>query len=272
MQAYNKIHLISDIHGHYQGLEAAAKLANNSEPLFVLGDIFDHHYGDEGKIIDLLLALDNKRALVLILGNHDLVIDIAFNQRLAAAETIDILTKAKNIKKFKIFEYLFSAEFFEQFLVIKEQLLEAGLDDQSKLERYYLQITELAAAAEYIDVYRKLQKALSLFVSHASVSVNGVRLLLSHSGDVNNPSSRATVKAAYKLDANYDYGVIGHLTIPKVEQMIFEEGDMLDFKQNFSLNPQLAGLRISGNYMYNSHSQTIMIDNGSDRQQAVTIS
>lgn len=271
MRRYDKINVISDIHGYYEGLYQASLKACKSEPLFVLGDLFDHHYGDECKIIDLLLELASRESLILISGNHDLVINLAFNQILDDRETMIQLTKEKNIKKFNIFKYIFSNDFFEQYIHIKNKLLDTEVEESLKIEAYYNNINKLVTEKQYNAQYQKLQKLLSLFISYAEVEVNGIKLLLSHSGNPNDQSSRDTAKAHYQLNTKYDYGIMGHLTIPFVERMIEEEGDMIDFKQNFIMNQKLEGLNIEGTYMYNSHSKMIMIDNGSDRQEGITI-
>lgn len=270
MQTYNKIHLISDIHGYYQGLLMASQLTMPDCPLFVLGDLFDHQYGLENKIIDLLLELNERNSLVLITGNHDVVINLAFNRSLNDEEAIYKLTKEKNLKKFKIFKTIFDEEFYSKFLKLREGLLEANVSDGDKLVRYYNNISKLAQEPKYIERYIKVQKLMDLFVDYAEVEVNNHKLLLSHSGNITDPFSRDTAKPYFKLDNKYDYGVMGHLTIPKISQMILEEGDMLNFEDNFELNYKLNKLKIDGEYMYNHHSKMIMIDNGS-HENVVTI-
>lgn len=271
MKKYNKIHVISDIHGYYPRLLAASKVATREQPLFVLGDLFDHYYGDERKIINLILKLAAEQKLVLIIGNHDQVIQTAFESELTPTETIEILTKEKNIKKFKIFNTLFSESFYAQFILIKDRLLTPGFDDESKLNRFYSEIKELSTKPEYYNQYQQLQSLFSLFKSHDEVEINGLKLLLSHSGNIEDTASRDTVKPYFQLDSRYDYGVMGHLTIPAVKQMISEETDMINFEQNFELNSKVTGLNITGTYMYNHHSKMIMIDNGSYKQRVVTI-
>lgn len=271
MKSYKKINLISDIHGYYYRLEAATKVASKEEPLFVLGDLFDHYFGDERKIIDLILKLYEEQRLVLILGNHDLIIKLAFEQIFETEEALTKLTKEKHIRKYKIFKTIFSPQFYDQFMQIKDRLLESDVDDEAKLKRYYMQIRELTALPENEEYFIKLQTLLAIGKKYAEVNINGTKLLLSHSGNVNDPSSRDTAKSDYHLAEKYDYGIMGHLTIPAVEQMIAEEHDMIDFKQNFSMCPQLPGLTINGTYMYNSHSKMIMIDNGSYQQRVVSV-
>lgn len=270
MKKYTKIHLISDIHGYFEGLEQAAGLSNSQSPLVVLGDLFDHKYGDENKIIDLLLNLQTRNELILIKGNHDIIVELVFNQVVADEEAINKLTKERNLKKFKVLRTIFDDQFYLVFLKLRDQLFEANVSDSEKLKRYYLQMKQLTSKPQYLKRYQQLQTLLSLFIDYVEVQVNDLKLLLSHSGDINNSFSRDTAKPLFQLDSKYDYGIMGHLTIPCIEKMIVEEGDMLDFESNFKLNYPLAGLSIKGEYMYNKHSKMIMIDNGT-HQNIVTI-
>lgn len=260
---YSEIYLISDIHGYYQGLNDASKLCSEEKPLFVLGDLFDHKYGEENKIIDLLIKLSADNCLFLIKGNHDLVIELAFNEISTTDLTYQALTKEKNLKKFKIFETIFSMEYYQQFLKIREQLINSECQLETKLANYYRAIKSLSEQPNNIERYQALQKLFSIFKEFCEVTVNQTKLLLSHSGDITNLASRDTARASYQLNNKYDYGVMGHLTIPAVELMIEQEGDMLNYSQNFEHNYKLQSLIIEGNYMYNKHSKMIMIDDGS---------
>lgn len=271
MRSYKKINVISDIHGYYYRLVAASKTATKDQPLFVLGDLFDHYFGDERKIIELVLKLHEEERLVFILGNHDLIIQLAFTQIFSVEESLTKLTKEKNIRKFKIFKTIFSPQFFEQFMKIKDRLLEAEIEDEIKLNRYYQEVAILTSLPENQESFSQLQTLLAIGKKYDQVEVNGRKLLLSHSGNIDDPSSRDTAKSYYQLNEKYDYGIMGHLTITAVKQMIAEEEGMLNFNQYFTMNPQLPGLTINGTYMYNSHSKMIMIDNGSFQQRVVTV-
>lgn len=261
MKKYEKIFVLSDIHGHYAGVEAAAKICSSTSPLFILGDLFDHLYGQENLIIDKILELSLKKSCYFIIGNHDIIIDIGLHQIFDPNLTLSSLTKKSNKKKFKIFATIFSANFFEQFETIRQELINSRCDLATRLNNYYKQITKLVHEPEYMERYIKLQQLLTLGIKEYELEINGKCILLTHSGVANDPSSRNSVKPNYRLAEKYDYGVMGHLTIPFVEQMIDEEGDMISFK-NFEYHTELDGIRLTGQYLYNHYSKQILIDDG----------
>ncbi len=264
MKEFKKVYLISDLHGYYDGLEKVSSHVTVNTPLYVLGDLFDHKYGDENKIIDKIIELAAKNSLYYVIGNHDVTIDLAFNRKYDDNYTLTELTKEKNFEnRFKIFQTMFSNQFFTKFEAIRSELFNQQLSVETRLNNYYLRMEELCNERQYVDRYMRIQALFNIALKSDEIQIGNKKILLTHSGVIEDPKSRLTAKAEYQLDEAYDFGVMGHLIIPKVELMIAEEGDMIDYATNFTKEYNIEDLTITGDTMYNSHAKQILIDNGS---------
>ncbi len=261
MNNYKKIYLLSDIHGYVEGLEQASLVACKQTPLYVLGDLFDHKFGYESRIAELILSMIEEQRCFLILGNHD---EFTFNlfQTCGNFESDYIrLTKTKNLKKYQILIDLFDIDFYSAIIEYREQLIKSAHKEDA-VNRYYTKINQLCNTDMYIKQYTNLIKLLSSGQLYIDVIVNDNKILLTHSGDKSNTSSRDSVKDGYKLEESYDVGIMGHLTIPAISKMIEQEGDMISYSNFIDEQPHKQ-INIEGNYIYNSYSNLILIDDGS---------
>lgn len=256
MNKYRKIYLISDIHGSYEGLLAASQVCSSESPLFIVGDLFDHVFGYEDKIRDLILKLTSDNKAVLITGNHDVFLETMIHPNFSNNVLYKQITKPKNEKKMAVFKTLFDKDFYNNYIELKNDI--TSITD---IDQFYQEVHNLCKSTKYAHQYNKLIQLIEVSKLYVEVEVNNYKILISHSGNITDPSSRDTAKAYYQLDSKYDFGVMGHLTIPMVEQMIIEEGDMISYS-NFVTNNRFEGITIEGNYVYNKHSQMVLIDDG----------
>lgn len=270
MKEYKKIYLLSDIHGSIKGLEKASKVCTRESPLYVVGDLFNHQFGAENKILSMLLRLIDEQRCNFIFGNHDLFLDIMFNPKGRYEQLYTNLCKPKNERKMQVLISLFDYEYYQSYIDLKKSL-ETSENIDLGIKSFYNEVKKLNEREKYKANYKQIEKLLAAGIDYDQFTVSGKRFLLSHSGEPGDYASRNTARNSFKLKAEYDYGIMGHLTIPLVERMIEEEGDMIDFKQNFELNPTFDDFLVEGNYMYNRHSKMIMIDDGS-YQNVVTLS
>lgn len=257
MKKFNKIYLISDIHGCYHGLEKASRLATVESPLYILGDLFDHKFGCEQQIIELILEMHEQHKCVLITGNHDIFFSNMFMPSDDLKRLYQQLIMPKNEKKMAVLKTIFDLDFYEQYIIWKNQL-----EVDHNLESFYQKVTSLCTSKNYQERYKQVLKLISISKLYDQIEINKKRILVSHCGNIEDPFSRDSVKPFYQLDSQYDFGIIGHFTIPMVEQMIIEEGDMISYS-NFRANYKLKQVTIEGNYLYNMHSKLVLIDDGS---------
>ncbi len=257
MGELNKAHFISDIHGYVDGLELADKICTQEEPLYILGDLFDHKYGDEKKIIDLILKMIDEQRCHLIMGNHDEVLYLIFFRILDDQTLVNELSHKSLSKVTKIFMTLFDKQFYDKYILIINKF-----NINQNLDEYYQDINKLVSCQKYQTTYQKIKRMYETSNRYLSIKIGSKRLLLNHCGSNQRPDNIEVVTNKYQKPAEYDYIVMGHLTIPYVEEFISGIDDAIEFS-NFTLNSNVEGLTISNTMLYNSVNKAIMIDDGS---------
>lgn len=260
MKEFNKIYLISDIHGYAEGLIAADKVCTNDKPLFILGDLFDHIYGKEQQIVDLLLKMIEEKRCYVVIGNHDEVLNIIFFRHKSDQVTIEELTNSSVQVVTKVLKTLFSELFYYRYEAIRQDLQDSIFNDEIKVANYYRQVDELIVELGFEHVVGKLEQLFKCSNYYEEVQVGNKKLLLTHSGSKTCPFDLQVITNSYKLDEDYDYGVMGHMSSGYIESALASIEDSIDFS-NFAPNQQLDGLGIEGDYVFNNSSKTVMIDN-----------
>lgn len=262
MKEFNKIYVLSDIHGYVEGLIEADKVVTKNKPLYLIGDLFDHQFGFETQIMDTVLKLIEERRCHFIVGNHDQLFEMMLIRTKYENKFVyDTLTASKNKRKYELLIDLFDYSFYVQYLDLIEQLSTQVLSIENSLSEFYSKL-ETITNKDYKDKMGKVTKLFNSARRDDSIRVNGTSIFMSHSGESEDLASRGTCKDYFKLDDKYDYGIMGHLTIPKVRSMIEEEGDMIDYKY-FVDSYKLVDLKLVGNYSYNKAKRMILVDDGS---------
>lgn len=260
MKEFNKIYLISDIHGYIEGLIAADKVCTTDNPLFILGDLFDNIYGNELQIVDLLLKMIGEKRCYVVVGNHDEVLNIIFFRYKSDQVTIEELSHPGFQVVTKALKTLFSELFYYRYETIRQDLQDSIFNDEIKVANYYRQVDELIVEQGFEPVVDKLEQLFKSSNYYEEVQVGNKRLLLTHSGSKTCPFDLQVITKSYKLDSEYDYGVMGHMSSGYIDCALASIEDSIDFS-NFTPNQQLDGLVIEGDYVFNNHAQTMMIDN-----------
>ncbi len=259
-----KIFLLSDIHGDVSSLRKLDKLARSDQPCFINGDLFDHTFGNEREIVSTLTRMIKEHRGYVTYGNHDVPIECALFKKYDDNTSYKILTREKNSKKFKIFKYLFDNDFYVQH----NKLIESLKVNLITLQTYYQQMRALLNSRKYLIVKKQMMYLFTNMKYYYNVEIDNYHILISHSGDVNDVSSRATMKQSFKLNPKYHFAVIGHLITTEIDSILNDSVDMLDRKHFTNTVP--FNICINGNYVYNSFSKTIMIDDAT-HQNIVTI-
>ncbi|WOO89098.1 metallophosphoesterase [Mollicutes bacterium LVI A0078] len=257
MRNLNKAYFISDIHGFIEGLEQAEKVCTPSEPLYILGDLFDHKYGDEKQMIDLIIMMIDEQRCNLIMGNHDEVLFLIFF-RFLDDQTLNAELSHHSLNKVAtIFKTLFDESFYTSFISLIEQFT-LDLD----LDNYYKKVTELALQENYKQTYDKVKRLYESSSRFETISIGSTKLLLNHCGSNKRPDCIDIVTTNYQAAVDVDYVVMGHLTIPYVEEFIQNIDNSVVYNK-FIVNPKFDGLQVSESILYNSYNKAIMIDDGS---------
>lgn len=257
MKNLNKAYFISDIHGYIEGLEQAEEVCTPSEPLYILGDLFDHKYGDEKQMIDLILKMVDEQRCNLIMGNHDEVLFLIFFRILDDKTLCAELSHHSLDKVAIIFKTLFDENFYTSFTNLIEQFI-LDLD----LDNYYKKVTELAMQECYKQTYDKVKRLYESSSRFETISIGATKLLLNHCGSNKRPDCIDIVTANYQTAVDVDYIVMGHLTIPYIEEFIHNIDNSIKYNE-FIVNSKFNDLQVSESILYNSYNKAIMIDDGS---------
>ncbi len=260
---FNKIYVISDIHGHIEGLIEAQKVASKECPLFILGDLFDNIYGYELQIIDLIIKLYSQNRCYIIMGNHDEV-TLLLLFRFMSDETI---LKEFNNPGFtvitKVYKYLMDEEYYHSLEKYRQQLI-VDLD----IDKYYHSIKKLSNSDKYRETYLKLKHLYNIITRNLEVGVGDQKFVLNHSGCNHTPYDLSVLSLDYDA-SDYEYIIMGHLS----PNYIAEAANMYPNpipREKFIPNIKLNGLTIEGLYIFNTVHNVIMIDNN-DFTNLVTI-
>ncbi len=261
MGTYKKIYAISDIHGYPEGLEKANELATIETPLFVLGDLFDHIYGNEIQIVDTLVDLLESKRGYIITGNHDEVLYLIFFRFHNDQTIIEELNHPGFSTVTATLRTIFSDQFYERYEFIRVRLLNSPDSMKLKIDEYYSSVINLVKELEFDETYEKIKYLFEASRIYHEVQVADKLLLLTHSGNMYKPYGIEVLLADYQLDSKYDYGIMGHITTPYLKNSLINSGSTLKMN-NFILKPVFKEISIRGNYVYNKHSKTLMIDDG----------
>lgn len=262
MSQFEKAYFISDFHGYIEGLEQTAHICTPQHPLFILGDIFDHIYGNELAIIDLILKLVEENRCYPVLGNHDEVFNLIFFRFKSDQIIIEELSNPGFTVITKTFKTLFSELFFERYETIRQKLIYSELEDRIRVDNYYKAVNKLIVDLEFEQVRIKIEKLFKVTEYYRVIQIGQIKLLLSHCGNKQCPFQLSIFTTDYQLPVEYDYGIMGHVTSLYIEDVLTKLNKRLP-TSNFVNNQQLHNLEITGEWIYNNHSKTIMIDHQS---------
>ncbi len=257
MRQLNKAHFISDIHGYVEGLELADKICTQEEPLYILGDLFDHKYGDEKRIVDLILKMIDEQRCYLIMGNHDEVLFLILFRYL---DDETILRQFAN-PGFSVITNVLTGLFDQTFLK-EEEKLRAELLIDKQVDVYYQKIETLCHKPQYASMYTKLEALFKKIKRSDSVLIGDQKFLLTHSGNKEIPYLLDILTTEYKVDEDIDYVIMGHITKPYIENTLIEYESSLKLS-NFRDEVEVPKVNISGTYVFNTYNKAIMIDDGS---------
>ncbi len=261
MNNYQHVYLISDIHGYIEGIKSASAVSTVDAPLFILGDLFGHQYGIENQIIDLILQLCNEDRCKIIMGNHDEVLYIIFfrfkdNQTIIAELAhpgFEVITET--------LKTIFSIDFYHQYETIRTNLLTSQLDDNIRIAEYYKQVEQLVIEQGKQERLSKLYTLFEQSTIFAQFKVGQTKFFVSHSGSDDCVYGLNVLKPDYRLPNGCDYGIMGHVTTTHLSRSLDNLPGSLPLG-NFISNHSIEGIGITGNYVYNQHSKTLMIDDG----------
>lgn len=262
MKNYSQGYFITDIHGYNQALNQAYLLATSESPLFILGDLFDAIYGNEQQIIDLLLEMEKSNRCQVIIGNHDEVLYLMFF-RFKSDQTIELELSNPGFQRVsKVLKTLCSELFYYRYEMIRQELNDSNLELQRRIDRYYSEVNQLIKEFGFESIIKKLEQLFSISKYSQIIQIGRHQISLTHCGDQKCPFDLSILTPNYKLPQNCDLGIMGHITGPYIEDALKRVNSTITI-DNFVTNQQISGLKISGNYIYNNHSKTIMIDDGS---------
>lgn len=259
----NRLYLISDIHGYIDGLNDAEKVISSENPLFILGDLFDHKYGDEQAIVKKLCTLIKEDKCKLVFGNHDQVLYLMLFQIEQDYDKAYFELTHPSIKVVvEALKHLFSTEFADAYEEIRQKLLISDIDIKVAIDQYYSEVNKLCDLSSYREIYQQIKYLYENTYMYIEVSIGDKMFLLTHSGSVDNSESREVLTKSFVCNDKYTLQIMGHLTLPYVAECLKTESDPIpfsEFKDEYS-NSEIVVL---GTYMYNQYSNTLMIDDGS---------
>jgi serine/threonine protein phosphatase 1 len=146
-------YVIGDIHGEYKKLLSLMKHIPNKERLVFIGDYINKGK-DSKKVVDYLLALNDKREVFFLLGNHEFMLLQAWKgskrakeylRKFGFKETLESYL-GRRLTKSKFNELLNSGEF--------KSILKSELSFFKKLRKYYVE--------------------KSFFIVHAGIPINNL--------------------------------------------------------------------------------------------------
>ncbi|WOO87271.1 metallophosphoesterase [Mollicutes bacterium LVI A0039] len=262
MTNYQKIHLISDIHGYIEGIETIETELSPAEPLFILGDLFNKKYGDEKQLLNKICELSLANKCHVILGNHDEVLFMMFLNTADDQVTHSELTHDTFGVVTESLKGMFSPQFYAEYeqIRLKFKHYQGALSEAVKA--YYHAVTQLCKDEKYQPTYEQIKYLYSVTKDYYEVTVGAQQLMLTHSGIPDNCEAIKIVQHDYQPRNDERMLVMGHLSIPYLETFLKQIPRGLPYS-SFTKTYQSSLITISGNSKYNTHSNALMIDDGS---------
>ncbi len=241
----SQVYFISDIHGFSDGLLKFDDLVtSNKSRGFILGDLFDHNYGEENKIIDCLYSMLLEDKCIYILGNHD----TSFFSLLFNVE--EEITQDPNVVK--VLENVYTREVYDKVV----ELLNMDLSMQS----YYTYVDEITRG---FDVTNKLKEIFNKSNYYYDLKLGNKLILLTHCGHKEILNSRDILNKDYKLEPKYDFGIMGHMTTPYLLKCIDGESNPINHVDVLCNKHTINDIEVLGEFHFIKTHNTFLIDDGS---------
>lgn len=128
------------------------------------------------------------------------------------------------------------------------------------LEYYYKKVSKLLSGNE---MYNMLKVLYSKSHVHYDLKIDDKLILLTHCGDKQVLHSRKILNKDYKLESKYNFGIMGHMTLPYLEKCILAEDNPVPLIEILEDTNNIEGISVEGKYKFLKVHSTFLIDDGS---------
>lgn len=249
-------YLVSDTHGYVTAYRNLDKIATVDKKAYILGDLFDHTYGDERELLSILVNMLNEDRAIFIIGNHDLrLFNILFP--IDSYECKVSLLKYSNNIVLKVIKGLYSERVYN--------LVKMYIEDFRKthdINRYIDSVSYAIDHDKFKQVNTNLRYLYNDYKAYVMLEVNNKRILLTHSGDAKDPYSNMIISHDFKPSIGYDFAFMGHITTTHLKMNLFKLENPLKVKDFIKNKHSFGDVNVKGSFLYNSIHNVFMIDNG----------
>lgn len=258
---YEKVYLISDVHGEIKGISDNLDEFTKETPLFILGDLFNKVIRQEKYLLETVVNLINDDRCHFILGNHDEVMfQLLFpdaNYGRKEEEVIFNITHIGTTKVLNTLKRLISEKYGNMLLIQRDKLI----NNEVTLEQYYDCIKQYKGNDQELPIINMVQKLYKNCKLYCDISVKGMKFRLTHSGQKEICEGFESITYDYIQFDDIDATVMGHI--------VFEGATVIGKINNaipkdifYKINGY-EKLEIQGNVLYNPVNNILMIDDGS---------
>lgn len=288
MTTYTKIYLISDIHGKYNVIDNHKQLFTPDTPLFILGDLFDRHFGYSKQLIKFISDNLSDESVNFIIGNHDQMLFYTILENSSEnvedkRELLETLMCALESSVTNTIADIFGEPFadfiYKQLTMIPKSIKNNNYNYNLSALEYYQKINNYIQE-NHAHLEQQLHYLHNLYNNHHTsieVKVRSKTILLTHTGESLDPWSNRGLSKTFSINSNFDYTIMGHITFNSINQNIEKLKEPIEYDDIFSSDYSLYSpetifnLDIIGNFKYISCNRLIMIDDGSC-ENLITIS
>ncbi len=253
----NSFYLVSDTHGYIPAFRSLDKLATVDKKAYILGDLFDHYFGEEKEILNYIVNMLNEDRAVFIMGNHDFGL---YNLLFPSNTYVSKLNLLKHSSRviLKVVRGLYSQRVFD--------LLDKFLTEFKKtqdMSKYIDNVSYLIEDEEFrriTDNLKYLYKDAKYFVE---LNILSKKILLTHSGDKKDLYSNEIITHNYHNEYEYDFAFMGHVTTSHLASNLRKVQEPLPLNNFIRNKHNIPDIIVKSTYSYNQKYNTFMIDNGS---------
>lgn len=251
-------YLVSDTHGFIQSYRSLDRTATFDKKAYILGDLFDHKYGDEKDILNILVNMLNEDRAEFIIGNHDLGLLYLLFPKDSYECKVNLLKYSNDII-LKVVEGLYDTRTYDlMFDYLNEYKFTQDIN------KYISNVSQLISNRKFDRINKNLEYLFNDAKKYVEINLGDKKVLLSHSGTISDPYSNEILSETYSCDVDYDLSFIGHVTTTHLKHNLKKVTKSLPL-HNFDRGKHpFKDINVKGSFYYNKKHKTFMIDNGTN--------